>query len=188
MLPLDDPRWLDLGHRNWSPGQRPGDDPSVPFVPQELRRLQSDPADAGRFTDLWPYLCSEDTAWPAAYAAVPYLVELAGRLRPAERGDYLYVVGFVVICSGAYGRVPSGLPDDIAAAYRQALRAALPLITEQLATAHGLMDTRYYLAATAALKGYPEFGEFLNNLEASLECQACGETIDDLPEGLVLST
>jgi hypothetical protein len=47
------------------------------------------------------------------------------------------------------------------------------------------VDTRYFLAATAALKGFPEFGEFLNNLDARLECQACGETIDDLPDGLV---
>jgi hypothetical protein len=185
MLSLDDPRWLGLGHRNWSPGQQPGDDPDVPFVPEELRRLMSDPADFARFTDLWPYLCSEDTAWPAAYAAVPYLVELAGRLRPAERGDYLYVVGFIVICSGPYGQVSAGLPEDIAAAYRQALPKALSLITEQLATAQSLLDTRYYLAATAALKGFPEFGEFLNNLEASLECQECGEVIGGLPNGLI---
>jgi hypothetical protein len=184
MLSLDDPRWLELGHRNWSPGQRPGDDPGVPFVPEELRGLLSDPADFGRFTDLWPYLCSEDTAWPAAYAAVPYLVELARRRRPAERGDYLYVVGFIVMCSGPYGATPSGLPEDIAAAYRQALAEALPLITGQLATAQSLMDTRYFLAATAALKGFPEFGEFLNNLDANLECQACGETIDNFPDGL----
>ena len=95
---------LELGHRNWSPGQRPGDDPDAPFVPQELSGLLAEPTDFGRLTDLWPYLCSEDTAWPAAYAAVPYLVELARRLRPAERGDYLYVVGFIVICLVAMGK------------------------------------------------------------------------------------
>ena len=178
MLSLDDPRWLELGHRNWAPGQRPGDDPEVPFVPDELRRLLAESADAGRFDDLWPYLCSEDTAWPAAYAAVPYLVELARRLAPEQRGDYLYVVGFIVICSGRYGHTPAGLPDDVADAYRQALPDALSLITEQLATAQSLLDTRYYLAATAALKGFPEFGEFLNNLDDSLECEGCGEPID----------
>jgi len=185
MLSLADPRWLELGHRNWSPGQRPGDDPEVPFVPEELSQLLADPADRARFNDLWPYLCSEDTAWPAAYAAVPYLVECARRLKPTERGDYLYVIGFIVMCSGPYGQTTSGLPDDIATAYRQALPEALSLITEQLATAQDLMETRYFLAATAALKGFPEFGEFLNNLDASLECQACGEIIDGLPDGLV---
>jgi len=183
-MPLDDSRWLELGHRNWSPGQRPGDDPSVPFVPEELRHLLDNPAGHERFADLWPYLCSEDTPWPAAYAAAPYLVELARRLPPAERGDYLYVVGFVAMCSGSFGRTPPGLPEDIAAAYRQALAEALPLLTEQLATAHDLMDTRYLLAAAAALKGHPEFGEFLNDLDFHAECQACGEQVLDLPDGL----
>ena len=68
MLPLDDPRWLELGHRSWSPGQCPGDDPGAPFVPQELSGLLAEPTDFGRLNDLWPYLCSEDTAWPAAVA------------------------------------------------------------------------------------------------------------------------
>jgi hypothetical protein len=183
-MSLDDPRWLELGHRNWSPGQRPEDDPSVPFVPEELRRLLDKPADHERFTDLWPYLCSEDTPWPAAYAAAPYLVELARRLRPAERGDYLYVVGLVVMCSGSYGRTPPSLTEDIAAAYRQALVQALPLLAEQLASAHGLMDARYLLAATAALKGHPEFGKFLNDVDLLAECQACGAQVLDLPDGL----
>lgn len=183
-MSLEDPRWLELGHRNWSPGQRPGDDPRVPFVPEELRRLLDNPADRERFADLWPYLCSEDTPWPAAYAATPYLVELAGRLRPAERGDYLYVVGFIVMCSGSYERTPPGLPQDIAAAYRQVLPRALALLTEQLATAHGLMDTRYLLAAAAALKGHPEFGKFLNDVDLYAECQACGAPALDLPDGL----
>jgi hypothetical protein len=184
VLPLNDPRWLGLGHRNWSPGQRPEDDPGVPFVPEELRRLLEDPADHERFSDLWPYLCSEDTPWPAAYAAVPHLVELAGRLDPAERGDYLYVVGFVVMCSGSREWTPPGLPEDVAAAYRRALPRALSLLAEQLASAHELMDTRYLLAAAAALKGHAEFGKFLNDVDVHAECQACGEPLLELPDGL----
>jgi hypothetical protein len=181
-MSLDDPRWPELGHRNWSPGQRPGDDPSVPFVPEELRLLLGNPADHERFADLWPYLCSEDTPWPAAYAATPYLVELAGRLRPAERGDYLYVVGLIVMCSGTYEWAHPGLPADVAAAYRQALPRALTLLSEQLATAHDLMDTRYLLAAAAALKGHAELGKFLNDLDLYAECQACGAELLDLPD------
>jgi hypothetical protein len=183
-MSLDDPRWPDLGHRNWSPGQRPGDDPSVPFVPEELRRLLDNPADHERFTDLWPYLCSEDTPWPAAYAATPYLVELARRLPPAERGDYLYVAGYIVMCSGSYEWTLPGLPEDIVAAYLRALPQALTLLTEQLATAHGPTDTRYLLAAAAALKGHPAFGKFLDDLDIYAECQACGEQVLDLPAGL----
>ena len=121
--------------------------------------------DRQRFWTLWPYLCSEGTAWPAAYAAVPYLVAVARRLRPEERGDYLYIVGLVVMCSGPYGTTPEDLPDDIAAGYCQALPEALSLVTQQLATPHGHVDTLYLLAATAALKGHTDLAETLNNLD-----------------------
>src|ERR1035441_10002389 len=103
MLPLDDPRWPDLDHRGWS-ARTLFSDRDAPFVPAELRHLLGNPTDRQRFTALWPYLCSEGTAWPVAYAAVPYLVEIARQLSPAERFEHVYVVGLVVMCSGAYGR------------------------------------------------------------------------------------
>jgi hypothetical protein len=46
------------------------------------------------------------------------------------------------------------------------------------------MDTRYLLAAAAALKGHPEFGKFLNDVDLYAECQACGAHALDLPDGL----
>jgi hypothetical protein len=177
MLPLDDPRWLSLDHRGWSGGRRTQDDPEIPFVPDELRYLAAHPADHGRFEGLWPYLCSEDTAWPAAYAAVPHLVAIASGLPPADRGNYLYVVGWIVICSGGYGEAGRPVPGDVADAYRQALPAALELLTEQLATPHKHIDTRYLLAATAALKGHVALAEFLHNLDSYADCEACGEPL-----------
>ena len=180
VLSLDDPRWLSLDHRNWSEGRRSEDDPQIPFVPDELRRLAANPTDHERFEDLWPYLASEDTAWPAAYAAVPHLVAIAQGLRPHERGNYLYVVGWIVICSGAYGETGRDVPADVADAYRKALSTALELLIEQLATPHKYIDTRYLLAATAALKGHAGLGELLNNLDTYAECQSCGEPVFDL--------
>jgi len=177
MLTLEDPRWLSLDHRNRSKGE--GD----PFVPDELRHLLAHPADGERFDDLWPYLCSEGTAWPAAYAAAPYLVAIARGLPPAQRDYYLYVVGLTAICSGEYGQTPSDLPDDIADAYRQTLPEALTLLTETLAAAeHDQITTRYLLAAVAALKGHPEYAEILNDLDVHAECQSCGEPMLELPE------
>lgn len=177
VLSLDDPRWLSLNHRGWSGGRRTSDDPDIPFVPDELRYLSGHPDDHGRFEDLWPYLCSEDTAWPAAYAAVPYLVAIARGLPAPERGNYLYVVGWIVMCSGRFGETGREVPEDVADAYRQALPAALELLTEQLATAHKHIDTRYLLAATAALKGHVALAEFLNNLDVYADCEACGEPV-----------
>ncbi|MEU9187376.1 hypothetical protein AB0D14_23115 [Streptomyces sp. NPDC048484] len=182
MISLDDPRWPALDHRGWSKGQGA---PDAPFIPDELRHLVADPTNAGRFNDLWPYLCSEGTAWPAAYAAVPHLVAIARALPPAgsERDDYLYVVGLVAMCSGELGEVPADLPDDIADTYRQALPETLTLLTETLATGeHDQITTRYLLAATAALKGHPEYAEILNDLDVFAECQSCGEPMLELPE------
>ncbi|MFC8846811.1 MULTISPECIES: hypothetical protein [unclassified Micromonospora] len=179
MLSLDDPRWPDLDHRNWSAGQG---SPDAPFVPDELRRLRANPADQERFSDLWPYLCSEGTAWPAAYAAVPHLVDIARQLPPAGRDEYLIVVGLVATCSGAYGQTSAGLPDDIADAYRRALPEALTLLAQTLAGAsHDDVDTRYLLSAAAALKGHPELAELLDDLD-TVECPACGAPVFDDPD------
>jgi hypothetical protein len=183
MLPLDDPRWLNLGHRNWSPGDAPGAG-DVPFVPDELRLLLADPRDHERFGDLWPHLCSEDTPWPAAYAAVPYIVAIARDLPPAERDHYLIIVGFIAACSGPYGHVLREVPDDIAADYRRSLPEALALLTEQLATPQSLADIRRIFAAAAALQGHGEFSEFLFDLDLHAECESCGEPLLALPDGV----
>jgi hypothetical protein len=177
MLTLDDSRWLSLDHRNWSKGQ------GSPFVPDELGHLLAHPGDGQRFDDLWPYLCSEGTAWPAAYAAAPYLVTIARNLPASRREYYLYVVGLMVICTGEYGMTPADLPGDIADAYRQVLPEALTLLAETLAAAeHDQITTRYLLAATAALKGHPDYAEILNDLDVFAECQSCGEPMLELPE------
>lgn len=178
MLPLDDPRWPALDHRNWSKGHGGSD---APYVPDELRRLHAHPGDRERFDDLWPYLCSEGTAWPAAYAAVPHIVRIARGLPAAERDDYLYVVGLVVMCSGDLGDVSTGLPDDIADAYRRVLPEALALLGETLVAGdHDEITTRYLLAATAALKGHGAYAEILNDLDVHAECQSCGEPMLEL--------
>ena len=181
MISLDDPRWPALDHRGWSEGRGA---PDAPFVPDELRHLMADPSDGERFTGLWPYLCSEGTAWPAAYAAVPHLVTIARGLPSAgaARDDYLYVVGLVAMCSGDLGEAPADLPDDIADAYRRALPEALALLAETLAGQHDQITTRYLLAATAALKGHSEYAEILNELDVFAECQSCGEPMIELPE------
>lgn len=114
---------------------------------------------------------------------MPHLVTVARGLPPAERDDYLYVVGLVAMCSGGRGETPADLPDDIADAYRHALPEALTLLAETLATAeHDQITTGYLLAATAALKGHPGYAEMLNELDVFAECQSCGEPMLEVPE------
>jgi hypothetical protein len=176
MLPLDDPRWNDLNHRGWTGGQRYYMDSDAPYVPEELTKLIENPSDIERFQSLWPYLCSEGTTWAAAYAAVPYLVEIAKRLSPQQRWEHLYVVGLVVMCSCPDRGESFAIKPYLADSYRQALAEALPLLAETLVHRHDLTETRYLLAAIAALKGHPKLGAVLNDLDGiCCKCPKCGE-------------
>jgi hypothetical protein len=167
LLPLDDPRWVHLNHRNWSDGKPSPGVPDAPFVPDQLARLLENPS------DLKCWLCSEGTAWPAAFAAVPYAVELARCLPPNERTEYLFFVGLVVMCSW-----PETGERFLAKSYKQALTEALPLLTETLNCSHDVIATRYLLAAVAALKGHTKLANVLNNLECICEeCPKCGNCV-----------
>jgi hypothetical protein len=140
------------------------------LVPDALRRVVGNPADSAGFDDLWPYLCSEGTTWDAAYAATPYLVDIAGRVEPGVAAHYLTVVGLVVACGS-----PSDVPDDLRADYDRALAAALPLATARLADCPDDETLRYLLATVAALRGRDDLAEVLQNIETvSAECPECG--------------
>jgi hypothetical protein len=177
MLHLEDDRWNELDHRNWSNGSRSSLDPEAPFVPDELRLLMADPQDLGRFQNLWPYLCSEGTTWPAAYAATPYLVEIAGRLSPRERFEYVIVVGFI-----ATHATPDTIEPYLLDSYRNALSRALALLAETVTGSHDSTETRYLLSAAAALKGHPKLGEILDGLDTLTECPECGVELFKLGE------
>ena len=162
-LSLDDPRWASLMTRNGRGA----------YVPSELRALLARPGDIRRFSSLWPALCSEDTAWPAAYAALPYVLEIARALRPVERVEHLYFIGYVGMCEES-GEVPDYLAD----AYRETLHGALPLLAETLTSAAlGEEDTRYLLAACAALKGHGNLGVAIDSLGDG--CPHCGQGLLD---------
>ncbi len=187
LFPLDDPRWKDLNHRNWSHGKRSHWSPDAPFVPDELARLVENPADLDRFRRLWPWLCSEGTTWAAAYAAVPYMVSLAKQLPPKRRFEYLCVVGLVVTHSCPEQGEPFEIKDYLVEGYRRALTEALPLIAETLISRHDVTETRYLLAAAAALKGHCKLAKVLQEMDCvCVECPKCGERIcpEELQEAI----
>jgi hypothetical protein len=187
LLPLDDARWKDLDHRNWSHGKRSPWAPDAPYVPDELSELVKDPADLDRFDNLWPWLCSEGTTWAAAYAAVPYIVAFAKGLPPEHRFDYLCFVGLVVTHSCPERGESFDIKDFLVEGYRRALSEALPLICETLASRHDITQTRYLLAAVAALKGHCKLAEVLQNMDCVCgECPKCGESVypDELQQAI----
>ena len=168
MLPLDDPRWKRLAHRNWSEGR------GAPDVAAELARLLKHPEDTNGFQELWPYLYSEGTLYPAAYAAVPYVLEIARRLPPYQRAEHLMLIGYAAVPEDASLSFLGDVSPLVELDYRQSLKAALPLLSETLLHPLDRDMLRFLLAALAGLKGHFPLQEALENLDC---CPEYGEQI-----------
>ncbi len=181
MLSLDDNNWKELNHRGWSNGGRSKSDLDAPYIPDELKLLLENPYDLERFEYIAPYLSSENTTWEAAYAATPYIVEIAKRLSPKERTTYLINIGFIVWDSASNieenNKIKPYLSD-----YKNALSDALPLLLETVLEEHNAVDMRYLLATLAALKGYSHLGEVIQALHYYTECPNCNNEIFELNE------
>jgi len=178
MLPLDDPRWTELDHRNWRDGKPADWLPAAPFVPNELAMLVENPGDFERLHALWPHLCSEGTTWAAAFAAVPYFVDLAKRIPPERRVEYLVVVGMIVTDALPGHDRKFAIKDYLQDSYDRAIAQALPLIAETLATKQNVIDTCYLLSAVAVLQGHRKLAVVLQNLDCMCgRCPKCGEMV-----------
>ena len=159
-LPLDSPRWSRLWTR-MGPGAYP--------VPQALRDLGDDPSDLELFREMWPEICAEETTYDAAYAAAPYLVDIAAR--PDTADQYLIVAGLIATYA-------SDVPSDLEPAYRAAMHRGLTLALERLESCGTGADLRYLLATVAAMRGRTDLAEVLQDLDAIQEpCPTCGTVV-----------
>lgn len=157
-LPLDDPRWMELNARG-----------AMTFVMREMDRLVRNPGDYGSFSDFWPHLCSEGTTWDAAFAVAPYLIEFAHQAPEEKRYDYALVIGLMEAYSD------STVPEYLQAGWEQAKSEARVILQKYLWLSMDAIEDRYFLAAVAALKGYPGLSDTLMNLDC---CEACSTQIE----------
>jgi hypothetical protein len=164
-LPLNDSRWNELSTRCGSAG----------FVSGSLAHLLDHPDDSEAFDSLSGELTCENTTWSAAYAAAPYIVEIARRLSPAQRLKHMIIVGHMAYSESESPSKGVEKPAYLADSYEQALRDCLPLLAETLLCEHNAEETRYLLASAAALKGHRNLGEVLEGLDCG--CPHCGEEI-----------
>jgi hypothetical protein len=169
MLALDSPRWATLEIRSGS----------AITVPTEITYLLEHPDDTERLGDLSSELCSEDTTWSAAYAAVPYLLEIARKQSLEARGYALVSIGLIVMCSA-----DTVVPDDLRAAYQAAISGTLPLLLETMHLPVSMEDLRYQFLAVAALKGHLALAEVMNVLDADIACSECDQSLGDVFEAL----
>lgn len=170
VLPLDDPRWSKLDTRSGR----------ADWVPRWLRALRERPGDRATFADSWPDLCSEGTAWSAAFAATPYIADLAAAVPPTSRYDYVFFLGLVAMntVGGQPKGGPFGMRRFLAPAHRAALRRALPLAIEVLHARLSAEETRQLLAGVAALKGSVVLGDYISRLHCGYVCPRCGAEVE----------
>jgi hypothetical protein len=143
VLPVNSPRWATLAHAYGNASD----------VPQWLNVLASGEADerAEVWHEIWSALCHQGSAYPASYAAVPYLVELAAQTDPEDpfRVECLTFVGHVAMSPDA-----DVVPEDLQADYAAALVRAEPLAIAALDARPDDESTVVYLLQTvAALHG-----------------------------------
>lgn len=159
MLALDDPKWKTLDHRGWHNGKRSSYDKNAPFVPEVLACLLKNPADTATFQNFWPYLCSEGTTWPAAYAAAPYVFKIAGALDPVQRAEHLIFIGYSLI------NMDKGLKDnEIMKDYSDCVKQALPLAAESALKCENPNVMQHLLASVAAFKGFQSLAVAIDDI------------------------
>lgn len=158
-LPLDSPRWSELGHAYGS----------AEDVPSMLEQLASETVEhwtkrgmgfeANGWDRFGPAVHHQGDVYDSTYAAVPHLVRLAEAAGPRERLIYFGYVGSIV--SQARERPP----EDLVNAYEAALEKGHRMFLSQLLEGESGPVGSGDLAALAALAGHPEVGYLLDFFE-----------------------
>ena len=162
-LPLDDTRWSTLWTRYGS----------ATDVPKQIADVLSHPEDTEQFDKLTDVLYSDGTTWSSGFAAVPYIIEIARRLPPAQRLRQLTAMGFIVADACLDSKNEHYiLQPYLADSYYQAIHDCLPLLAETLLCELKPGEIFCLLFSAAALKGHARLAAVLENLDC---CPNCSE-------------
>lgn len=158
MLALEDPLWGSLQHAY-------GDAADIPVLLTALASAPDKPADATAepWYSLWSDLCHQGDAYTASYAAVPHLVDIAGRVKGALNFDFLLLPTAIEVArsSGRGPELPAGLADYYRAAILR-LPELVSLHREEPWDQNMLLSAA---AAQAVAKGHVDVAEALMNLD-----------------------
>lgn len=135
-------------------------------IPALLDRLATEPDDAG-WSELWSALCHQGTTYPASYAALPRLADLAGRPEPLYSSQAVVLAGAIVADGG----------EEVRARFGAAVERLLRRANELLPSADD--DTyAYLLEAVLAFEGVADWQDTLAwgvaGEEYEVECASCG--------------
>ena len=130
--------------------------------------------------DGWGAFLHQGSVYEGSFAGVPHLVRLAAKLPPenAARHELLVLVGGIAGDGGiSIAQIERTdwrqgyMPECV-----RAMKRALPLIVESLATRPDETTVRWLLAAIAGICGYGEMWHGIQNMDDEFECAFCGKT------------
>ena len=165
MLELDSPRWGELT-------QAYGTAEDIPKLLVHLAGA-GDGERRELWFGLWSTLCHQGEVYSASYAAHPHLVRLAGGGWPAAwAAEALHLVGAIEVGRATPGSPP--VPEDLAEAYRDAMRAVPAIVAARVGEPWSADTTQVLTAVLAIAKGHIRFGNAALLLESAVECPVCG--------------
>ena len=171
MVPLDSPRWATLH-------SRPGFNGVL-----AARILQEIRAGTGAdWVELYHHACHQFTInGDLAYAVVPHVVDIAGRLPVRERIWPLVIAGTVAACRAAFPSSSPPVPEDLLADYEASAQSALQISTRALSEPGWRRgEVVELLGVVAAFQGHCDLAMHLflhGRSDHDLSCPECGACI-----------
>jgi hypothetical protein len=133
------------------------------------------------WAELYHQVCHQLSVGEVAYAVVPHVVEVAGRLPSRERLWPLVIAGTVAACRAAFPSQTPRLPEDLQADYEASARPALRMATAALAEPGWRRgEVVELLGVVAAFQGHCDLAIHLflhGGNDDDLHCPECGEYI-----------
>lgn len=149
MLSLDSSRWSELKHAY-------GAASDIPDLLRRLDVLPSADGDEEPWFSLWSSLAHQGDVYSASFAAVPYVVKALASAPSIAHSAYFQFPAWVEICR-AKNSVP--VPEDLAAAYFEALSQLPSLVAAAASRAWDEGFLACALSAIAAAKNQPAVAE-----------------------------
>lgn len=153
---------LELGHPRW--GALHDAYGSAAKIPGLLRQLSALPGDDGSsepWSGLWDALAHQGDVYPASFAAVPHVIEAIASSPERVTDVYFHFPAWIEICRHKNG---VDVPDELAAAYFDALKRVPALVASTAETQWNTAFTACALSATAAARGQHALAEALLEL------------------------
>lgn len=178
MLPLDDPLWNKLRTTYSKPGT---------FLPS-LKRLADDPTSADAVCEEFAsnnYVCHQGGVFETTIAVVPYFIDAAARLAPAQRLRLLQNAGlWSILIANHLGAASADFdpPTVVLEDYKKCLPLAARLTAETFLMPHDEVDLLLLMSALAGFLGQNRVANLLNVSCGWLECRNCHAEFEPLHE------